>query len=192
MSSVGLLPRKMTYSELLLLPEDGPRIELYDGEVWEMPSASVRHQQVSMNTAFLLREYENRAGGRVLAAPLDVIFSELNVVQPDVLYFVPERVALLNMDPRPRQRPDLVVEIGSPTTKHNDRGRKLRMFARYEVPEYWILEIDSRAIEIRSLRGSFYEVTVEASGDAVVTSPLLQDLSFPLPRLFENVISQNG
>jgi Uma2 family endonuclease len=191
MSSVGLLPRRMTYSELLKMPEDGPRIELYDGEVWEMPSASVNHQQVSMNTAFLLREYENRAGGRALAAPLDVIFSELNVVQPDVLYFVPERVALLKKGPRPRHRPDLVVEILSPTTVSNDRGRKLRMFARYEVPEYWILDINERALEIRSLRGSFYEVTVKASGDAVVTSPLLTDLSFTLSRLFENVTSDD-
>jgi Uma2 family endonuclease len=191
MSSVGLLPRRMTYSELLLMPEDGPRIELYDGEVWEMPSASVNHQQVSMNTAFLLREYQNRAGGRALAAPLDVIFSELNVVQPDVLYFVQERVALLKKDARPCHRPDLVVEILSPTTESNDRGRKLRMFARYGVPEYWILDINERALEIRSLRGSFYEVTVKASGDAVVTSPLLTDLSFTLSRLFEDVTSDD-
>jgi Uma2 family endonuclease len=192
MSFVGLLPRRMTYSELLLLPEDGPRIELYDGEVWEMPSATLDHQQVALNTALLFREYERRAGGRVAIAPLDVIFSEVNVVQPDVLYFVDERVPLLMADKRPRYRPDLVVEILSPTTEKNDKGRKLRMFARYEVPEYWIVDADVRTLEIRSLRGSFYEVTVEASGDAVVTSPLLQNLSFPLPRLFEDVISENG
>jgi Uma2 family endonuclease len=187
MSSVGLLPRRMTYAELLKMPEDGPRIELYDGEVWEMPSATVVHQQVALNTAFVFREYERRAGGRVAIAPLDVIFSELNVVQPDVLYFVPERVHLLMADKRPRHRPDVVVEILSPTTESNDKGRKLRMFARYEVPEYWMIDSDERAIEIRSLRGDFYTVSVKASGDDVVTSPLLPDLSFSLSRLFERL-----
>ena len=187
MSSVGLLPRRMTYSELLLMPEDGPRIELYDGEVWEMPSATMAHQQVALSTAILFHEYERRAGGLAAIAPLDVIFSEKNVVQPDVLYFVKERVHLLKADKRPRYRPDIVVEILSPTTESNDKGRKLRMFARYEVPEYWMIDIDERAIEIRSLRGDFYVVTVKASGDAEVTSPLLPDFSFALSRLFERL-----
>lgn len=187
MSSVGLLPRRMTYSELLLLPEDGPRIELYDGEVWEMPSATAAHQHIALNTAMLFREYERRAGGRVAIAPLDVIFSEYNVVQPDVLYFVEERVPLMKADKRPKHRPDVVVEILSPTTEGNDKGRKLRMFARYEVPEYWMIDIDERAIEIRSLRGDFYVVTVKASGDDVVTSPLLPDFSFAVSRLFERL-----
>jgi Uma2 family endonuclease len=187
MSSVGLLPRTMTWSELERLPEDGPRIELYDGEVWVMPSATVAHQRVALNTAILFREYERRAGGEVAIAPLDVIFSEKNVVQPDVLYFVKERVHLLDEAKRPRHRPDVVVEILSPATESNDKGRKLRMFARYEVPEYWMVDIDERAIEIRSLRGDFYVVTVKASGDDEVTSPLLPDFSFPLSRVFERL-----
>jgi Uma2 family endonuclease len=187
MSSVGLLPRTMTWSELERLPEDGPRIELYDGEVWVMPSATVAHQQVALNTALLFREFERQEGGRVAIAPLDVIFSELNVVQPDVLYFVKDRVHLLMADKRPRHRPDIVVEILSPTTESNDKGRKLRMFARYEVPEYWMIDTDERALEIRSLRGDFYAVTVKASGDDEVTSPLLPDLSFTLSRLFERL-----
>jgi Uma2 family endonuclease len=187
MSSVGLLPRMMTWSELEKLPEDGPRIELYDGEVWVMPSATLAHQRVAFDTAIVFREYERRAGGEVAIAPLDVIFSEKNVVQPDVLYFMKERVHLLKEDKRPRHRPDVVVEILSPTTEGNDKGRKLRMFARYEVPEYWMIDIDERAIEIRSLRGDFYVVTVKASGDAEVTSPLLPDFSFAVSRLFERL-----
>jgi Uma2 family endonuclease len=184
MGSVGLLPRRMTYSELLKMPEDGPRIELYDGEVWEMPSATGDHQHVALNTAVLLRDYERRAGGRVAIAPLDVIFSEVNVVQPDVLYFIEARLPLFTQDKRPRHRPDIVVEILSPTTEGNDKGRKLRMFARYEVPEYWMIDTDERTLEIRSLRGEFYTVTVKASGEDRVTSPLLPDLSFPLQHLF--------
>ena len=187
MSSVGLLPRTMTWSELEQMPEDGPRIELYDGEVWVMTAPTLGHQRVVLETAILFREYERRAGGEVAMSPLDVIFSELNVVQPDVLYFVKERVHLLEGATRLRERPDVVVEILSPSTASNDKGRKMRMFARYEVPEYWIIDIKKRALEIRSLRGDFYNVTVKASGDDMVTSPLLPDFSFAVSRLFERL-----
>lgn len=187
MSSVGLLPRTMTWTELERLPEDGPRIELYDGEVWEMPSPTVGHQDVALSTAVVLRDYARRVGGRALISPMDIVFSERDVVQPDVMLFVPERAHLVESGKRPRHRPDIVVEILSPTTQSNDKGRKLRMFARYEVPEYWIVDIDERAIAIRSLRGNFYAVTVKASGDDEVKSPLLPDLSFPVSRLFEDI-----
>lgn len=187
--SSGPLPSKMTYSEVLLLPENDPRIELYDGEVWVMPSNTFVHQDVCLNTLVVIHEYERRVGGHVAIAPLDVIFSEYDVVQPDVLYFVPERVHLLDMNDRPRHRPDIVVEILAPGTESNDRGRKLRMYEHYEVPEYWMLDTDARTLDIRSLRGAFYEVTVTASGDDVVTSPLLPDLSFAVSRLFEDSLA---
>jgi Uma2 family endonuclease len=186
MSSVGLLPRTMTWSELEQLPEDGPRIELYDGEVWVMTAPTFVHQDVVLNTAIILREYADQVGGVAVVSPFDIVFSERNVVQPDVVFFVPERKDLVKPRVVTRYRPDLAVEILSPSTEGNDRGRKLRMFARYEVPEYWILDTESLTLEIRSLRGSFYEVTVTASGDDMVTSPLLPDLSFPLSRLFKN------
>ncbi len=187
MSSVGLLPRKMTWSELERLPEDGPRIELYDGEVWEMPAPMPRHQEAVMNAFELLRGHARRTKARIFVAPLDIVFSKYNVVQPDVVYFLPERAHLIQLDKVTRDRPDLTVEVLSPGTEGNDRGRKLRMFARYGVPEYWILDAVEHTLEILSQRGDFYTVTVKASGDDMVTSPLLPDLSFVVSRLFEGL-----
>jgi Uma2 family endonuclease len=186
MSSVGLLPRMMTWSELEKLPEDGPRIELYDGEVWEMPSPTPRHQAAVMNAGELLREHARRMKARAFIAPLDIVFSKYNVAQPDVVYFLPERAHLINPDKVTRDRPDLAVEVLSPGTESNDRGRKLRMFARYGVPEYWILDPVDHTLEVLSLRGSFYTTTLKAGGDTVITSTLLPDLSFPISRLFED------
>jgi Uma2 family endonuclease len=187
MSSVGLLPRTMTWPELERLPEDGPRIELYDGEVWVMPSPMPRHQEAVWNVGQLLGEHARRTKARFLVAPLDIVFSTYNVAQPDVVYFLPERAHLVQLDTVTRDRPDLTVEVLSPGTEENDRGRKLRMFARYGVPEYWILDPVEHTLEILSLRGDFYAVTVKASGDDVVTSPLLSDLSFAVSRLFERL-----
>jgi len=59
----------------------------------------------------------------------------LNVVQPDVLLFMPEREHLLHLRKVPRHAPDLAIEILSPSTANNDRGRKLRLLARHRVKE---------------------------------------------------------
>jgi Uma2 family endonuclease len=186
MSSVGLLPRTMTWSELERLPEDGPRIELYDGEVWEMPSPMPRHQEAVSNACDVLRAHARRTKGRALSAPLDIVFSEYDVVQPDIVYFLPERAHVVKPDKVTRDRPDIAVEVLSPGTERNDRGRKLRMFARYGVPEYWILDPVEHTLEILSLRGDFYFEALKVGVDAVVTSPLLPDLSFPVSQLFED------
>jgi Uma2 family endonuclease len=186
MGSVAALPRKMTFSDLERLPEDGRRFELYDGEVWEMPSAMPRHQAAADNALELLRGYRKRGGGRAISAPLDIVFSKYDVVQPDVVYFLPERAHVVNPGKVTRDRPDLAVEVLSPGTESNDRGRKLRMFARYGVPEYWILDPVEHTLEILSLRGDLYVTALEAGGDTVVTSPLLADLSFPVSQLFED------
>jgi Uma2 family endonuclease len=186
MGSVAALPRKTTFSDLQRLPEDGRRFELYDGEVWEMPSPMPRHQEAVLNAVELLREHARRTKARVFVAPLDIVFSKYNVAQPDVVYFLPERAHLIKPDKVTRDRPDLAVEVLSPGTEGNDRGRKLRMFARYGVPEYWILDPVDHTLEILSLRGDFYATTLKAGGDTVVSSTLLPDLSFPVSRLFED------
>lgn len=186
MGSVAALPRKTTFSDLERRPEDGRRFELYDGEVWEMPSPMPRHQEAVANTSDLLRAHARRTKARCLVAPLDIVFSKYNVVQPDIVYFLPERAHLIKPDKVTRDRPDLAVEVLSPRTESNDRGRKLRMFARYGVPEYWILDPVDHTLEILLLRGDFYVTTLKAGGETVVTSTLLPDLSFPVSRLFED------
>ena len=78
-----------------------------------------------------------RAGpeGVALAAPLDVVFDEYDVLQPDVLFFRAERRHLVRPDAVTRHAPDVAVEVFSPSTAAADRGRKMRTFARYGVPE---------------------------------------------------------
>lgn len=186
MGSVAALPRKTTFSDLERLPEDGRRYELYDGEVWEMPSPKPRHQAAISNTHDMLRAHSRRTKARCLVAPLDIVFSRYDVVQPDIVYFLAERAHLIKPDKVTRDRPDLAVEVLSQGTESNDRGRKLRMFARYGVPEYWILDPVEHTLEILLLRGDFYVAAPKAGGETVVTSTLLPDLSFRVSRLFED------
>ena len=184
MGSVARLPRKVTFSDLQRLPEDGPRYELYDGELWEMPSPTLRHQVCAGRCYRLLADYADRTDGLAAPAPLDIVFSEYNVVQPDVVFFSAARKGLINWDKPIRNAPDLVVEAISPSTERNDRGRKLRMFTRYRVPEYWILESIEHTIEVLALRGDEYEVVQTARCVETVVSATLPDLVVPVSKVF--------
>jgi Uma2 family endonuclease len=186
MGSVARLPRKWTYSDLERLPEDGPRYELYDGEPWEMPSPTHAHQVYALQCARLLADYADRTGGEAAIAPLDVIFSEHDVVQPDVIFYSAARKNLLELNPRPRHAPDIAVEVLSPGTERNDRGRKLRMFVQYGVAEYWLLDSSERTVEVRSLRDGDYVLVLTAGCGETFTSPQFPDLTCDVSWLFRD------
>ena len=72
----------------------------------------------------------------MLFAPLDIVLTEYDVVQPDLLVFAPERAHVLDPLKVTREPPDLCIEILSPGTARNDRGRKMQLLARHGVKEY--------------------------------------------------------
>jgi len=125
---------RVTFAELQQWPDDGRRYELYDGEVIVVPSPFLRHQRVAMHIEEILLEYERAQGGVSALAPLDIVLSEHNVVQPDVVYFKPERRHLLEDWDANRIPPDLAVEVLSRSTEARDRGRKMQLLARFQVP----------------------------------------------------------
>jgi len=87
MAAVGTGRQRVTYADLERMPDDGRRYELYDGEVSVVPSPLLRHQRVAERVFELLREYGSRPGGEAIVAPIDIVLSDLDVVQPDVVFF---------------------------------------------------------------------------------------------------------
>src|SRR5436305_12379670 len=86
---------KLTYDDFLNFPDDGKRHEIIDGEHYVTPSPNTKHQTVSMNLTMALGLYlkQHREGGRLFAAPFDVVFSDLDIVEPDLLYISREHAA---------------------------------------------------------------------------------------------------
>jgi hypothetical protein len=85
---------KLTYDDFLLFPEDGERHELIDGEHSVTPSPNTKHQAVSGNLYFLVRSWlKDHPVGRIFYAPFDVVFTQFDVVEPDLLYMSSERAA---------------------------------------------------------------------------------------------------
>ena len=178
------VPRRVGYRDLLAMPDDGRRFEIHGGELVVVPAPLLRHQIASVEIVALLAEHRRSSGGLAVTAPFDVVFGEHDVVQPDIVFFRAERVHLLDPNAVTRVAPDLVVEVLSPSTAAVDRGRKMRLFARYAVPEYWIVDPVGREVEVHSLEaGAYFEVQRARPGDTV-RSVLLPDLAFDPGRIF--------
>jgi len=176
--------RRVTYAEMLEWPDDGRQYELYDGEVMVVPAPFPGHQRVTSNVAALLRDYAKTTGGLALFAPLDIVLSEHNVVQPDVVFFSRERRHLVKDWEVTRAAPDLAVEVLSKSTESRDRGRKMDLLARFGVPECWIVDPAKNTLEIHVLRGTAYEPTVIARANQTIASPTLDGLAVDANRIF--------
>ena len=173
MAVVKALSSRVSYADLEKWPDDGRRYELYDGEVYEVPSPIPLHQMVSARLYLALEEYTRTHGGIVLYAPLDIVLTDYDVVQPDLLLFTRDRAHVINPKAVTRQAPDLAIEILSPTTAANDRGRKMRLLARHGVREFWLVDPDAAAIEIYQLAGHDFVLAGRAGRSDTVASALL-------------------
>src|SRR5712691_4465344 len=127
MTPVGVVRPRVSYADLQQTPEDGRRYELYDGEIFVVPAPIPRHQRVVQNLELRLLSYVQSRGGLVLTSPIDIVFSEFDVVQPDIVFFSRDRAQLVDPDRAIRDAPDLAVEVLSPSTAATDRGKKMQM-----------------------------------------------------------------
>jgi Uma2 family endonuclease len=176
MAGVKAAQERVSYADLERWPEDGRRYELYDGEVFEIPSPLLIHQFVLGRLHLALSAYVREHGGSVFVAPLDIVLTDFDVVQPDVLLFMPAREHLLDLYKVTRHAPDLAIEILSPSTANNDRGRKMRLLAWHRVKEYWLVNPEGSAVEVYRLSGVRLVHAGTALGVERVPSALLPDL----------------
>jgi len=184
MAPMELERRRVSYDELAQMPEDGRRYELYDGEVFVVPSPILLHQVVAMRLWRILDDYAAQTGGFAVASPMDVVFSAFDVVQPDIVFLTSDSMRTVSLMDRVRQPPDLAVEVLSPATASNDRGRKMRMCQRYGVPEYWIVDPVEETIEIYRLAESAYELVGTFSGTEDMSSAVLPNLTLAPGSIF--------
>lgn len=182
-SMVQMRPR-VSYADLERWPADGRRVELYDGVPVEMPSPTLRHQRVVFNVAEILREYERRVGGLMALAPVDVVLTDYDVVQPDVLMFGPTRSWELDPSKPIRRAPDLAVEVLSPSTVRTDRGRKVSLLARHHVGEDWLVDPDGGTVEQRVLEQGEWRLTAVLQAGDTLRAVVLAGLSAAVATIF--------
>jgi Uma2 family endonuclease len=174
----------LSYRDYATLPADGRCYELHDGALSVTPAPGTRHQRISRNLSELLNEHVTTRGlGEVLYAPLDVILSDITVVQPDLIYLDRSRQHLAS-ERGVEGPPALVVEILSPSTRTIDRVTKPFLYARHGIPCLWLVDPEARTIEAFVLERGSYVPAVRVSGDEEVTLPPFPDLTLCLGSLW--------
>ncbi len=180
-----MLKRKvrLTYEDYASLSDD-KRYELIEGELYITPSPDVYHQNVLAKLFVFLRNFtEKKQLGIVLCAPLDVVLSENDVLQPDILFISKGRSEIIT-EKNIRGAPDLVVEILSAGTLERDKIVKKNLYERHGVREYWIVDPTGKFIEVLTLQKEGFEVYGIFFLDDELTSPLLKKLTIPLKQIF--------
>jgi Uma2 family endonuclease len=174
-----------TYKEYAALPDDGKRYEIVNGVLYMSPSPSGPHQDAAGEIFSYLRAHVKLTGlGLVRMAPFDVILSPDEVVQPDVLVVFNEHFERVS-DKFILGAPDLVVEVASPSTAIHDRHHKLDAYARAGVPEYWIVDPDSRTVEVLALETvGMYQSLGIFRGKATLPSLIVPDFSPRVEQFF--------
>jgi Uma2 family endonuclease len=163
--------RAYTYTELLEFPEDNFRREIIDGELIVSGAPVTRHQAISIRlSAAIFNQIEATGGGHVFTAPLNVVLSPRDVVQPDLLVILDSQRDII-ADTDIQGVPALLVEILS--QPRMDRLRKRDLYARFAVPEYWILDPDADRVEVYRHDGTgFPKPQILERGDILEYGPL--------------------
>src|SRR2546425_10038344 len=136
--------KKLTYADYEKMAPDGFRHEIIDGEEYSTPAPNLDHQ-TAVGKAFRLiaNHVAARKLGRVFVAPTDVVLSEHDIVEPDIVFVAEKNLSILS-EKNIRGAPDLVIEVLSSSTASEDRGRKRATYDRSGVSEYWMLDPQGR------------------------------------------------
>lgn len=172
------LDTRYTYRDYVHFPDDGRRHELIGGRHVVTPAPTTRHQTVSRWLQHQLFEQIELTGrGQVFNAPTDLQLSDHDVVQPDLLVVLEERLHAIT-PVKVEGAPDLVAEVLSPASRENDRGRKLELYRSSGVGEYWIVDPDAAVVEQHVLEGGSYRLVGHHA--EVIEAATIEDLRVDL------------
>lgn len=179
---------RLTYDDLLLFPDDGKRHELIDGVHYVTASPNLRHQEIvgRLHAEIYLHLKGQAGAGRVFIAPLDVVLSRYDVVEPDVLFVAADQADVLT-EKNLQGPPSLAVEVLSPSTRKRDARLKRDLFERTGVREYWLVdpELDTVQVFRRDDGGKYRRIAeLTAEDDHELTTPLLPGWTLRMRDLF--------
>ncbi len=178
---------RWTSADLELLPDNGNRYEIIDGELFVTRAPHWGHQKATGNIYGELRTWSILTGlGETVPTP-GIIFTDADNVIPDVVWVSKERLALLlDNEGHLTGAPELVVEVLSPGTQNERRDRefKLKLYGSRGVQEYWILNWQLQQVEVYRREKAVLKLVATLFVTDELSSPLLPDFVCSVARLF--------
>lgn len=167
-----------------LQTSDDERYELLDGELFIPPAPSIAHQHVAMKLGTRLDSYVEEANlGVVFSAPTDVVLTQTDVVQPDLIFISSERAGIVTTA-NIQGAPDLIVEIRSDSTAERDETLKRQLYEECSVQEYWLVDPEARTITVLLLGEDGYAEAATYTEGHTLTSPMLEGFAADLDEIF--------
>ena len=172
-----------TYEDYLKINDD-KQYELIGGELILVPAPQAAHQEVSINLVYAILDFirKNKLG-KLFHAPFDVILSDKDKPQPDIVFISKERLNIIAKD-GVHGAPDLVVEILSPSTGSLDKVEKSKLYYTHGVQEYWIVDPISKAVQVFTRGEKNWNLFESYSTNQTLLSPLLPGLEITLNDIF--------
>ncbi|HJQ33087.1 MAG TPA: Uma2 family endonuclease [Pyrinomonadaceae bacterium] len=177
----------LTIEDLTALPDDDGNVyELIEGELIVSSAPRDTHQEAIGNLFFWVKLYlRDNPIGRVIITP-GVIFDRHNSVIPDLVFLTNEQAAHIGPDGHIHEAPALAVEVVSPGRENarRDRVKKLRVYGKFGVGEYWVADPEARTVEIyRPEKGALALAATLSVNDEIKT-PLLPGFACAVGEVF--------
>jgi Uma2 family endonuclease len=180
---------RWTSADLEVLPDDGKRYEIIDGELYVSKQPHWHHQFTCMRLGRFLDEWNEQTGMGVVNAAPGLIFAADDDVAPDVIWLSRERrTKVLGADGNLHAAPELVIEVLSPgsSNERRDREAKRKLYSRRGVHEYWIVNWQRQQIEIYRREQAALTLVATLYAQDTLTSPLLPGFVCTVSRLFDD------
>ncbi|MEF8797451.1 MAG: Uma2 family endonuclease [Salinivenus sp.] len=177
----------LTYEDYFLIPDDGKRHEIIDGEEYTASSPTTSHQRVVGRLLVAIHQHALCQNGGEALTRCDVILSDHDIVQPDVFFVAAERRHIVK-ERGIEGAPTLIAEVVSEGNRRHDEVRKRKLYERHGVPEYWVVDPALETVKVyREPEGGYERVAeTRAEDEQTLSTPLLPDWSLPLTTLFRD------
>jgi Uma2 family endonuclease len=177
-----------TSADLDLLPQNGTRYEIIDGELFRSHAPHWQHQRISGRIFSVLDAWSLKYHQGQASVNPGLIYGEHDDVIPDVVWVSSERLtALMDEVGHLTGSPELVVEVLSPGAQNEQRDRetKLKLYSIKGVREYWIVDWRTRQVEVYRRERTQLKQAGTLLADDELTSPLLPDFAYVVSKLFD-------
>jgi Uma2 family endonuclease len=177
----------LTIADLEAMPDDdGNRYELIEGELYVSCAPGLTHQIVLGNILYLIRSYLEDHPIGIVVTTVGLILSNYDSVIPDIVFFRHEDYDRLVSNERLYSAPELVVEILSPGSANINRDRvaKHKLYGKYGVKEYWLIDCAQRTVEVYRLSGNKLEFRDNFKDEDQLTTPIFPDLICTAAQIF--------
>ena len=182
---------RWTVDDVELLPDDGSRYEIIDGELYVSKRPDMQHQVVSSNVHFLLELWNRQTQRGIAVATPGIVFSDDITVVPDVVWMSKSLYAAESQaDRKFHSCPELVIEILSPGSENRrrDRETKRKLYSRRGAEEYWIVNWQERRMEVYLRENAVLTLDRTLTENDVLETTLLPGFRCKVGEFFTNIL----